>query len=38
MAVHADCNAVGIHLFIFGGVTSSATWMNRYIVSLGSST
>ncbi len=36
-AVHADCNVVGVHLFTFGGVTSSATWMNRYIASLGSS-
>jgi len=35
--VHADCNVVGVHLFTFGGVTSSATWMNRYIASLGSS-
>jgi methylenetetrahydrofolate reductase (NADH) len=34
-AVHADCNVVGVHLFTFGGVTSSATWMNRYIASLG---
>jgi methylenetetrahydrofolate reductase (NADPH) len=36
-AVHADCNVVGVHLFTFGGVTSSAAWMNRYIASLGSS-
>ena len=36
-AVHADCNVVGVHLFTFGGVTSAATWMNRYIASLGSS-
>ncbi len=35
-AAHADCNVVGVHLFTFGGVTSSATWMNRYIASLGS--
>jgi methylenetetrahydrofolate reductase (NADPH) len=35
--VHADCNVVGVHLFTFGGVTSSAKWMNRYIASLGSS-
>ena len=35
--VHADCNVVGVHLFTFGGVTASATWMNRYIASLGSS-
>ena len=35
--VHADCNVVGVHLFTFGGVTSSAAWMNRYIASLGSS-
>lgn len=34
-AVHADCNVVGVHLFTFGGVTSSAMWMNRYIASLG---
>ncbi len=34
-AAHADCNVVGVHLFTFGGVTSSATWMNRYIASLG---
>jgi len=27
--VHADCNVVGIHLFTFGGVASSARWMNR---------
>lgn len=33
---HADCNVVGIHLFTFGGVTSSAEWMNRYIASRGS--
>ena len=37
-AVHAECNVVGVHLFTFGGVTSSAAWMNRYIASLGSST
>jgi methylenetetrahydrofolate reductase (NADPH) len=36
-AVHADCNVVGVHLFTFGGVTSSAAWMNHYIASLGSS-
>ncbi len=36
-AVHADCNVVGVHLFTFGGVTSAAKWMNRYIASLGSS-
>ena len=30
-SVHADCNVVGIHLFTFGGVTSAAQWMNRYI-------
>ena len=35
-AAHADCNVVGIHLFTFGGVTSSAAWMNRYISSRGS--
>ena len=35
--VHADCNVVGVHLFTFGGVTSAAKWMNRYIASLGSS-
>jgi len=35
-SVHADCNVVGVHLFTFGGVTSSAAWMNRYIASLGS--
>jgi methylenetetrahydrofolate reductase (NADPH) len=35
-AVHADCNVVGVHLFTFGGVTSSAAWMNRYIASRGS--
>ena len=34
-AVHADCNVVGVHLFTFGGVTSSAAWMNRYIASRG---
>jgi len=27
---------VGAHLFTFGGVTSAARWMNRYIASLGS--
>ena len=36
-AVHADCNVVGVHLFTFGGVTSSAAWMNRYIASRGRS-
>ncbi len=36
-AVHAECNVVGVHLFTFGGVTSSAAWMNRYIASRGSS-
>ncbi len=36
-SVHADCNVVGIHLFTFGGVTSSAAWMNRYIASRGRS-
>jgi methylenetetrahydrofolate reductase (NADPH) len=30
-SVHADCNVVGVHLFTFGGVTSAAEWMNRYI-------
>jgi len=35
-AVHADCNVVGVHLFTFGGVTSTATWMNRYIALRGS--
>jgi len=35
-AVHAECNVVGVHLFTFGGVTSSAAWMNRYISSRGS--
>ena len=35
-AVHAECNVVGVHLFTFGGVNSSAAWMNRYIASLGS--
>ena len=35
-AAHADCNVVGAHLFTFGGVTSAARWMNRYIASLGS--
>jgi methylenetetrahydrofolate reductase (NADPH) len=34
---HVDCNVVGVHLFTFGGVTSSAAWMNRYISSRGSS-
>jgi methylenetetrahydrofolate reductase (NADPH) len=34
-AVHAECNVVGVHLFTFGGVTSSAAWMNRYIASRG---
>jgi methylenetetrahydrofolate reductase (NADPH) len=33
--VHADCNVVGVHLFTFGGVTSSAAWMNRHIASRG---
>ena len=36
-AAHADCNVVGVHLFTFGGVTSAAAWMNRYIASRGSS-
>jgi methylenetetrahydrofolate reductase (NADPH) len=36
-AVHADCNVVGVHLFTFGGVASSAAWINRYIASRGSS-
>ncbi len=36
-AVHTDCNVVGVHLFTFGGVTSSAAWMNRYIASRGMS-
>jgi methylenetetrahydrofolate reductase (NADPH) len=36
-SVHADCNVVGVHLFTFGGVASSAAWMNRYIASRGSS-
>ena len=35
-AVHAECNVVGVHLFTFGGVTSAAAWMNRYIASRGS--
>jgi methylenetetrahydrofolate reductase (NADPH) len=35
-AVHSECNVVGVHLFTFGGVTSSAAWMNRYIASRGS--
>jgi methylenetetrahydrofolate reductase (NADPH) len=35
-AVHAECNVVGVHLFTFGGVTSSVAWMNRYIASRGS--
>ncbi len=35
-AVHDDCNVVGVHLFTFGGVTSAATWMNRYIALQGS--
>ena len=35
-ASHSDCNVVGIHLFTFGGVTSGAAWMNRYIASRGS--
>ena len=35
-AVHAECNVVGVHLFTFGGVTSSAAWMNRHISSRGS--
>lgn len=30
-AAHAACNVVGVHLFSFGGVTSTAAWMNRYI-------
>jgi methylenetetrahydrofolate reductase (NADPH) len=34
-AVHDDCNVVGVHLFTFGGVTSAATWMNRYIARQG---
>jgi methylenetetrahydrofolate reductase (NADPH) len=32
-AAHAACNVVGVHLFSFGGVTATATWMNRYIAS-----
>lgn len=32
-AAHAQCNVVGVHLFSFGGVTSTASWMNRYIAS-----
>jgi methylenetetrahydrofolate reductase (NADPH) len=36
-AVHADCNVVGVHLFTFGGVASSAAWINRYIASRGMS-
>lgn len=36
-SVHADCNVVGVHLFTFGGVVSSAAWMNRYVASRGSS-
>jgi methylenetetrahydrofolate reductase (NADPH) len=32
-SVHAACNVVGVHLFTFGGVTSAAEWMNRYIAS-----
>ena len=35
-AVRAECNVVGVHLFTFGGVTSSAAWMNRYIAARGS--
>jgi methylenetetrahydrofolate reductase (NADPH) len=35
-AVHSECNVVGVHLFTFGGVSASASWMNRYIASLGS--
>jgi methylenetetrahydrofolate reductase (NADPH) len=35
-AAHADCNVVGVHLFTFGGVTSAAEWMNRYIALQGS--
>jgi methylenetetrahydrofolate reductase (NADPH) len=35
-AVHDDCNVVGVHLFTFGGVTSAAEWMNRYIALQGS--
>ena len=35
-SVHADCNVVGVHLFTFGGVVSSASWMNRYVASRGS--
>jgi methylenetetrahydrofolate reductase (NADPH) len=35
-AVHRECNVVGVHLFTFGGVPSSAAWMNRYIASRGS--
>ena len=35
-AAHAECNVVGVHLFTFGGVASSAAWMNRYIASRGS--
>ena len=34
-AAHAECNVVGVHLFTFGGVTASASWMNRYIASRG---
>ena len=35
-AGHADCNVVGVHLFTFGGVASSAAWMNRHLASRGS--
>ena len=35
-AAHTACNVTGIHLFTFGGVESSAAWMNRYIASRGS--
>ncbi|HLX82122.1 MAG TPA: methylenetetrahydrofolate reductase [Burkholderiales bacterium] len=35
-AAHADCNVVGVHLFTFGGVTSAAAWMKRYIALQGS--
>ena len=36
-AAHASgCNAVGVHVYSFGGVTAAAGWMNRYIASRGS--
>ncbi|HVP08472.1 MAG TPA: hypothetical protein VMT02_03040 [Burkholderiales bacterium] len=30
-AGQASCNAVGVHLFTFGGVTAAANWINRQL-------